>query len=1275
MRWENSRAGLVLLGLLVLGACEYQDLIDSDPESVQIALSPRAATLEALGDTVRISAEVSVDGVPVPSAPLSWRSLNPDIATVDRNGKVVAVRPGTAEIEVSVSSRSETATITVQQKVTSLFVIPLGVEPGGSPPPGDAVATIDGVGDSLRFAAVARDRNGNEVVDPRVEWSSLDPSVAAVSEEGVVRGVGIGMTQIIARAGAVSDTVSVIVQSAVATLAIEPERGTLDALGDTLRLKAVARDGKGNVVGDAVIAWKSLAPSIVSVDDSGLATARANGEAQIVASTTGAADTVTVAVAQRPAAVTIEPNPVTITIGSTAQLAATAIDANGHAIEGASISWSSSDRDVVSVDGSGVVRGVAAGKATITARAGNRAASVSVTVSPTPVGSVSVSPAQASIPAGTTIQLTAEVKDAGGKVLDGRPVTWSSSDTDIATVSASGLVTGVAPGKATITAASDGKSGSAQVTITTSPSSRVARVEISPSADTLDALGSKVQFAARAYDGDGDVLSDARIVWTSLHPNIATVDSMGIVTARAVGAALIVAAAPCCGKADTAGVVVRQVVTSVSVSPSSRSIAVNESYRLDASAKDANRNAVPDAKFSWTSSNSSIARVDATGLVTGVASGNATITVTSNGKSASAQISVTGGGGSSGGSASLVNECSRPQSAWIWCDDFDQDRTGQYFEYDSRGGRFVRATGVGVGGSGAMRARFNAGDINAGSLKLAFGRTPDSYFRPVDNGTANYRELYWRFYLRNAPGWTGGGGDKLARAVVFAGSNWSEALVAHLWSGGSGSNYLVIDPVSGTDAQGNLRTTRYNDFGNFRWLGARTSSTPIFDAAHVGQWYCVETRVRVNDPGQSNGIFELWIDGDLEARVTNLNWVGSYNAYGINALFLENYWNDGSPRQQERYFDNLVVSTQRIGCGGQSSGGSDGGNSGGGTAPAPVATVAVSPSSGTIQVQGTLQLTATPRDQNGNALSGRTITWSSSNTSVATVTSTGLVRGVGPGSATIRATSEGKSGTMTVTVTQQHGSGSVQPWLVEDFSTYTSTEHLRSDPRGIYGTRIWGDKGAQYITLDTSTGYGASTRSMKYTFPNRTNSSSRCQDFSISRDLLLPSYVPNRLSGEREIWIEVVAKFSPNFRTRAPASWNCNSAPDYKWIFATIFNGGRFELKIGQQGSRFTIGGPPGNTIEDVIHGYRAEDYWDGQWHVYRLHFKFPSSPTAADGALEAWIDGKKVYSRTNLTAASQYANDRIYSIALGANLNQGPAEEMALWWSRIAIWRENPGW
>lgn len=1277
MRWGSPKTGLLLAGLLGLGACEYQDLINVDPESIEIVLSPRTATLEALGDTVRISAEVSVDGVPVPSAPLTWRSLNPGVATVDRNGKVEAVRPGTAAIEVSVSSRSATATIIVEQKVASLVVMPVGGQPGGGPPPDGAMPTINGIGDSLRFVAVARDRNGNEVADPKVEWSSLDPSVAVVSEDGVVRGVGYGIARINARAGGVSQTVSVLVQATAASVEIEPERGTLTAFGDTLRLRAVARDEGGNVIGEAGIAWTSLSPGVASVDDRGLVTARGNGEALIVASAAGVADTALVAVEQRPAAVTITPNAFTIAVGSTTQLAATAADANGHAIEKTSFTWSSSNPGVASVDGSGRVRGVSVGTATITARAGNRTASATVTVSSTPVGSVSVSPAEASVQAGSAVQLTAQVKDPAGNILKDRPVTWSSSDTTVATVSVSGLVRGIKAGAATITAASGGKSGSAQVMVTAAPSSQVARVEITPAADTLDALGAKTQFTARAYGGDGGLLSGARITWISLHPNIATVDSMGIVTARAVGAALIVAAAPCCGKADTARVLVRQVAASVEVSPTSRGIEVGASYRLEATAKDANGHVVPDAKFSWTSSNSSVAVVDQTGLVTGIAIGSATITVTSSGKTASAQINVTGGGnGGNGGSgsASLVGECSRPQPAWIWCDDFDQDRLGQYFEYDNRGGRFVRATGVGVGGSGAMRARFNAGDVNAGSLKLAFGRTPGSYFRPVDSGSANYREVYWRFYLRNAPGWTGGGGDKLARAVIFAGSNWSEALIAHVWSGGSGGNYLVLDPASGTDAQGNVRTTKYNDFANLRWLGAQVGKTPIFDAAHVGQWYCIETRVRVNDPGQSNGVFELWINGNLEARATNLNWVGSYSAYGINALLLENYWNNGSPRQQERYIDNLVVSTQRIGCG-ESPGG--GNNDGGSVAPAPVATVTVSPSSGTIQVNGTLQLTATPRDQNGNALSGRTITWSSSNTSVATVTSSGLVRGIAPGTATITATSEGRTGQATVTVTQQQGGVSAQPWVFEDFSTYTSTQHMLSDPRGIYGTRLWGDKGQQHITLDMSTGYGSSNRSMKYTFPNRTNSSSRCQDFSIGRDLLLPTYTPNRRSGNepRELWIEVVAKFSQNFKTRAPASWNCTSAPDYKWIFGLIYQGGRFELKIGQQGSRLTIGGPPGNTIEDVIPGLRAEDYWDGQWHVYRLHFKFPSSADAADGALEAWVDGRKVYSRTGLRADPKYANDAFYGVALGANLNQGPAEEMSLWWGRVSVWRENPGW
>ncbi len=74
-------------------------------------------------------------------------------------------------------------------------------------------------------------------------------------------------------------------------------------------------------------------------------------------------------------------------------------------------------------------------------------------------------------------------------------------------------------------------------------------------------------------------------------------------------------------------------------------------------------------------------------------------------------------------------------------------------------------------------------------------------------------------------------------------------------------------------------------------------------------------RAKLNDPGWSNGAFQLWIDDRLEASQTGLGWMGGYRDYGINVVYLENYWNDGAPQAQERYFDNFVVSTQRIGCG------------------------------------------------------------------------------------------------------------------------------------------------------------------------------------------------------------------------------------------------------------------------------------------------------------------------------------------------------------------------
>jgi uncharacterized protein YjdB len=472
---------------------------------------------------------------------------------------------------------------------------------------------------------------------------------------------------------------------------------------------------------------------------------------------------------------------------------------------------------------------------------------------------------------------------------------------------------------------------------------------------------------------------------------------MGNAKGRGLGSALIVVAAVCCSDPGTGST---DVITAIEVSPPTANVQVGFSTSLTATARGANNSVIPGPALTWSSSNVSVATVTPSGQVTGIAVGSAVIRAVAGSVGDSALVTVSAASG-----GALANECAAQAPAWIWCDDFSQDRVGSYFEYDPAGGSFVRAAGVGMDGTFGMRAHFNAGQVNGGSLKLAFGRGPNSYMRPVDAGTANYRDLFWRVFLRNAPNWTGGGGDKLGRMTIFASPVWAQALIAHIWSGvgSSGINNLVMDPASGTDEQGNLRTIGYNDFANLRWLGAVQGPTPLFASNQVGQWYCVETHVSINDAGQNNGLFEFWINGTLQARSANLNWVGSYNAYGLNALFLENYWNSGSPQEQERYFDNLIVSTQRIGCGFTPS-------------AAAVSTVSVGPPNPTVPANGTVQLSATLRDASGNTLTGRTVDWSSTNTTVATVSPSGLVTGRATGSAVVSARSEGRVGSATVTV-------------------------------------------------------------------------------------------------------------------------------------------------------------------------------------------------------------------------------------------------------------------
>lgn len=270
---------------------------------------------------------------------------------------------------------------------------------------------------------------------------------------------------------------------------------------------------------------------------------------------------------------------------------------------------------------------------------------------------------------------------------------------------------------------------------------------------------------------------------------------------------------------------------------------------------------------------------------------------------------------------SFANECPSDwkvqHPAWIWCDDFETDKTTSYFENPDP---LTRTAGVGINGSYGMQATWTSGQMNAGSLKLAFGLTPPgSGLTPpagVDT-TTKFRDVYYRAYLKSQPGWNSGTNNqsKFSRATSFVSVDWSQAMIAHLWSNDTdgNNNYLRSDPASCVSGS-TVQCVGYNDFSHLVWLGAKNGTTAIFASPNAGTWNCIEAHVKLNDAGLSNGVEEFWIDGHLEASSTNLNFIGTYSAYGINAILFENYINNGSPQAQSRYWDNIVVSTQRIGC-------------------------------------------------------------------------------------------------------------------------------------------------------------------------------------------------------------------------------------------------------------------------------------------------------------------------------------------------------------------------
>ena len=331
----------------------------------------------------------------------------------------------------------------------------------------------------------------------------------------------------------------------VAQLLVYPKSMTVRT-GQTADFMAVALTSAGDTAA-AAVTWSATIGSITDTSTKGgrhygkFKAGSDTGRVKVIARGQGnnLADTATVAVTLPPvASVSVSPASATVLPTQTVQLTATTLDSTGTVLTGRTVTWSSSSTGVATVNGSGLVTGVAVGSTTVTAASEGRSASSSVTVTTVPVASVTVTPASGSLYVGQTVQLTATPKDSAGNPLTGRVIAWSSDNTTVATVSTSGLVTGKGAGSATITAASGGKSGTSTITAAIVP---VASVVVSPASASV-ATGNTVQLTATPKDSVGNTLTGRTITWSSSATSVASVSSSGLVTGVTIGSATITAA-------------------------------------------------------------------------------------------------------------------------------------------------------------------------------------------------------------------------------------------------------------------------------------------------------------------------------------------------------------------------------------------------------------------------------------------------------------------------------------------------------------------------------------------------------------------------------------------------------------------------------------------------------------------------------------------------------------------------------------------------------------
>ena len=566
------------------------------------------------------------------TASVTWASSVNSVASISNapgsNGMTTTTGPGSTLISASLGAVSASTTLTV----TSATLVSIEVTPTNP-------SVANGLSETLQATGVYTDHSTHDLTSS-VTWSSSVAGVASVSNtpgsNGLATTVTPGSTTITAMLGATSGSTNLTVTAAtLVSLGVTPANPTI-AKGLKSQFIAIGTytDNSTQIL-TAQVQWSSSDPTVATVSNAlgydGLGVGLNPGSVTITATLAGAsASTILSVTPATLVSIGVTPANPSIANGLSSQFVATGVYTDNSTQDlTASVAWTSSDPTVVSISNAsashGLATGVSPGSVAIIAASGSVSGSTNLTVTPAALVSIALIPANPSIANGTQQQFAASGTYTDTSTHDVTAVvTWSASDTTVATISnasgSNGLATSVGQGSVTITATLGTIAGATGLTVT--PAALVSIAVIPANASIANGTGQQFAATGTYTDNSTQPLTTA-VNWSSSDTTVASISnasgSNGLASSTGQGAATITATLGTIS-GSTGLTVTAATLVSIAITPLSPSITdgTNQQFTATGTYTD-NSTQNLTASVTWTSSDATIASVSNAAASSGLA--------------------------------------------------------------------------------------------------------------------------------------------------------------------------------------------------------------------------------------------------------------------------------------------------------------------------------------------------------------------------------------------------------------------------------------------------------------------------------------------------------------------------------------------------------------------------------------------------------------------------------------------------------------------------------